>query len=167
MRLTFLCDRRTACVYLLGPKTSYGESEQNPAYWIQLFIAAKTAGAKVTWHDQVENATKTMLLSPNDWRLWMRFVMSFIVNGFAFHLLVHSLPIQIAAQSSLTGVVIRAVGMVYLVDLDDTPGHPLTIVKEKEKVFNTTMHSTADDASKNSDRDSTPRTESLSATKNT
>jgi hypothetical protein len=45
-----------------------------------------------------------------------------------FHILVHALPIQVAAQSSLTGVVFRAVGMMYLVDLDDTPGCIITLV---------------------------------------
>lgn len=50
------------------------------------------------------------------------------INGIGFHILVFALPIQIAAQSSLTGVVFRAVGMLYLVDLDDSPGYTLTFV---------------------------------------
>jgi hypothetical protein len=54
--------------------------------------------------------------------------MSFVINGLGYHLLVHALPVQVAQQSSLTGFVLRAVGMMYLVDMDDTPGHKLTIV---------------------------------------
>jgi hypothetical protein len=34
--------------------------------------------------------------------------------------LVHALPVQVAAQSTLSGVVGRAVGMMYIVDLDNT-----------------------------------------------
>ena len=57
--------------------------------------------------------------------------MSFLINGVGFHILVHALPIQVAAQSSLIGVVFRAVGMMYLVDLDDTPGYTLKLVQEE------------------------------------
>lgn len=56
--------------------------------------------------------------------------MSFLVNGVGFHILVHALPIQVAAQSTLTSVALRAVGMMYLADLDDTPGYTLTIVQQ-------------------------------------
>ena len=34
--------------------------------------------------------------------------------------MVHALPIMVAAQGTFTGVVARAVGMLYIVDLDDT-----------------------------------------------
>ncbi len=53
--------------------------------------------------------------------------MSFLINGVGFHILVHALPIQVAAQSTLAGIVIRAVGMMYLVDLDDAPGTVMKI----------------------------------------
>ena len=56
--------------------------------------------------------------------------MSFIINGIGYHILVHALPLQVAVQTSLTGVVFQAVGMMYLVDLDDTPGYKLTITRE-------------------------------------
>mmetsp|Transcript_26611 Transcript_26611/g.44409 ORF Transcript_26611/g.44409 Transcript_26611/m.44409 type:complete len:425 (+) Transcript_26611:321-1595(+) len=121
-----------ACVFLLGPKTSFGQSEQNPAYWLQLLLAAKKTGAQCTWYDPVADKHKTRILSPNDYKVWARFFMSFLINGVGFHILVHALPIQVATQSSLTGVVFRAVGMMYLVDLDDTPGYTLRIV-EAEK----------------------------------
>lgn len=120
-----------ACVFLLGPKTSFGQSEQNPSYWLQLLLAAKQTGARCTWNDPVANEIKERILTPNDWTIWVRFFMSFLINGVGFHILVHALPIQVAGQSSLTGVVFRAVGMMYLVDLDDTPGYTLKLVESK------------------------------------
>jgi len=122
-----------ACVFQLGPKTKFGESEQNPAYWLQLLLATKKTGAKVTWFDPIENTHKFRMLETRDWRTWTRFMMSYLINGVGFHILVHALPIQVAAQSSFTGVVFRAVGMMYLVDLDDTPGYTLTIVQQEDK----------------------------------
>jgi hypothetical protein len=122
-----------ACVFQLGPKTKFGESEQNPAYWLQLLLATKQSGAKITWYDPVQDKTEERFLYSGDWRTWMRFWMSFLINGVGFHILVHALPIQVASQSSLTGVVFRAVGMMYLVDLDDTPGYKLTIVQKAEE----------------------------------
>ena len=121
-----------ACVFLLGPKTAFGQSEQNPAYWLQLLLSAKAVGATCTWYDPVKDEVVTRDLKPSDMRLWFRFFMSFMINGVGFHILVHALPIQVAAQSSLTGVVFRAVGMMYLVDLDDTPGYTLTLVEAEE-----------------------------------
>lgn len=121
-----------SCVYILGPKTSFGQSEQNPAYWLQLLMIAKKVGAKCTWYDPVANVTKERYLRSNDSHIWGRFFMSFLINGVGFHILVHALPIQVAYQSTLTGVVIRAVGMMYLVDLDDTSGYVLTLVEEKK-----------------------------------
>jgi hypothetical protein len=129
---------------------------------MHLLIAAKKTGAKITWFDPVENATMTRTLSPGDWRIWVRFVMSFIVNGVAFHILVHALPIQIASQSSLTGVVIRALGMVYLVDLDDTSGHTLTIVEDNEKSGGKGASTAEDSASKNGNQHSKPTTQPTS-----
>ena len=41
----------------------------------------------------------------------------------------HALPIMVAAQGTFTGVVARAVGMLYMVDLDKTKEvHEMTIV---------------------------------------
>lgn len=120
-----------ACVFLVGPKTKFGQSEQNPAYWLHLLLAAKNSNARVTWYDPIKDERCERLLKPSDFRLWVRFVMNFLINGVGFHILVHALPIQVAAQSSLTGVVFRAVGMLYLVDLDDTPGYTMTIVQEE------------------------------------
>jgi hypothetical protein len=127
-----------ACVFLLGPKTSFGQSEQNPAYWLQLLLAAKKTGAQCTWYDPVADKHQVRVLSPNDWKVWFRFFMSFLINGVGFHILVHALPIQVATQSSLTGVVFRAVGMMYLVDLDDTPGYTLRLVEEEKPEETTT-----------------------------
>jgi hypothetical protein len=63
-------------------------------------VWTKQAGAKVTWYDPVKDQTRECNLT----------------------------SIQVTSQSSLTGVVFRAVGMMYLVDLDDTPGYTLIIV---------------------------------------
>lgn len=126
---------------------------------MHLLIAAKKTGATITWHDPVENGTMTRTLSRGDIRIWARFVMSFIVNGVAFHLLVHTLPIQIAAQSSLTGVVIRAMGMVYLVDLDDTTGHTLTITQEEEEKTKKDPVPVEEAANRNGNNNSTTTTQ--------
>lgn len=123
-----------ACVVLLGPKTNFGMSEQNPAFWLQLLLSAKHSKNKCTWYDPVKDKNRSRLLESNDWRVWARFAMSFLINGVGFHILVHALPIQVAGQSSLTGVVFRAVGMLYLVDMDDTPGYAMTLVPNDETI---------------------------------
>jgi hypothetical protein len=146
-----------ACVYLLGPKTNYGQSEQNPGFWLILLLASKKRGARLFWENPVKDASfsrrhRTLKdsngnvvlddegnpkmyhsrdLHKNDLHMWCRFFMSYLVNGVGFHILVHTLPVQVAAQSSFTGVVFRAVGMLYLVDLDDTKGFKL-IITEKD-----------------------------------
>ena len=120
-------------VYILGPKMNFGTSEQNPHYWIKLFLAVKQTGATCSWFDPLDDRQKEFSLQHNDVRIWVPFIMSFLINGVGFHILVHALPIQVAAQSSLAGVVIRAVGMMYLVDLDDAPG---TVIKIFEKRVN-------------------------------
>ena len=41
----------------------------------------------------------------------------------------HALPVEVASQSTFTGVVIHAVGMLYIVNMDDTSEvHVMTIV---------------------------------------
>jgi len=115
-----------ACLVLLGPKTNFGESEQNPVFWMQILLYLKAGKGKLHWTDKKMGVKEIRHHNKSDWRVWTRFLMSFIINGIGFHVLVFALPIQIAAQSSLTGVVFRAVGMLYLVDLDDSPGYTLT-----------------------------------------
>jgi len=105
------------CVYLLGPKTNFGTSEQNPHFWVQLLLASKTTGVRCQWHDEASGDVRERQLWPYDFRLWLRFAMSFLINGVGFHILIHALPVQVAGQSSLTGVVFRSVGLVYIVDL--------------------------------------------------
>merc|ERR1712071_122577 len=115
-----------ALVFQLGPKTNFGDSEQNPTYWLRLFLVLKQGNSKIYWINKMKgNRPRSLSLNPGDYRVMLRFLMSFLINGFGFHILVHALPLQIASQSSLTGVVFRAVGMMYLVDLDDTPGYKL------------------------------------------
>lgn len=120
-----------ACVFLLGRETNFGQSEQDPAFWLRLLLVAKQR-AKCTWYDPEQDSTESRILRPSDWRIWFRFLLNFLINGVGFHILVHALPIQVASQSSLTGVVFRAVGMMYLVDLDDTPGYTLTAVQQEK-----------------------------------
>ena len=115
------------CVYILGPKMNFGTSEQNPHFWIKLFLAVKQSGARCSWFDPLDDQQKEFPLQHNDIRIWVPFIMSFLINGVGFHILVHALPIQVAAQSTLAGIVIRAVGMMYLVDLDDAPGTVMKI----------------------------------------
>ena len=57
-----------ACVFQLGPKTKYGESEQNPAYWLHLLLTAKEEGAKVNWYDPVKDQVHERPLTTGDWR---------------------------------------------------------------------------------------------------
>jgi hypothetical protein len=116
------------CVYILGPRTNFGASEQNPHYWIKLLLAVKQTGATCSWLDPVDDEQKEFDLRPNDLRIWIPFMMSFLINGFGFHVLAHTLPIQVAAQSTFVSVVIRALGMVYLADLDDAPGNVMKIL---------------------------------------
>jgi hypothetical protein len=120
------------CVYILGPKMNFGTSEQNPHYWIKLFLAVKQTGATCSWFDPLDEQQKEFPLQHNDIRIWVPFIMSFLINGVGFHILVHALPIQVAAQSTLAGVVIRAVGMMYLVDLDDAPGTMMKIFERRD-----------------------------------
>ena len=72
------------CVYILGPKTSFGTSEQNPHYWLQLLLAAKQSGARCKWYDPVDDVDREMDLRPFDLKLWIRFFMSFTINGKLF-----------------------------------------------------------------------------------
>jgi hypothetical protein len=122
-----------------------------------LLLASKKRGARLFWENPVKDASFSRRhstlkdsngnvvldsegnpklyhsrdLKKNDLHIWCRFFMSYLVNGVGFHILVHTLPVQVAAQSSFTGVVFRAVGMLYLVDLDDTKGFKL-IITEKD-----------------------------------
>jgi hypothetical protein len=150
-----------ACVYLLGPNTNFGQSEQNPGFWLVLLLASKKRGARLFWENPIKDASisshhstlkdsdgnvvlddegnpkvyHSRDLKKKDLHMWCRFFMSYLVNGVGFHILVHTLPVQVAAQSSFTGVVFRAVGMLYLVDLDDTKGFKL-IITEKDDYDN-------------------------------
>ena len=117
-----------ACVFQLGPKSNFGRtSEQNAAFWLKLFLPVRQYSTSPTYsyHDSVENTTKSFQLNGSQ---WVRFLVSYLVNGIGYHILVHALPIQIAAQSSLTGVVFRAVGMIYLTSLDDISGNEITMI---------------------------------------
>jgi hypothetical protein len=92
-------------VYILGPKNNFGGSEQNPAFWIQLLLAANGENQSLVtckWFDPKMDEEVSCKLIYGDWRIWVRFTLSFLVNGVGFHILVHALPIQVAYQSSLS-----------------------------------------------------------------
>jgi len=125
--LFFILGIFMALVFQLGPKTNFGESEQNPYYWLRLFLVMKNDTATISWNKDMKGNTEKNSVTAGDIKIWIRYIMSFLINGVGFHILVHALPLQVASQTSLTGVVFRAVGMMYLVDLDDTPGYKLTI----------------------------------------
>jgi hypothetical protein len=121
-----------ACVFYIGPRNSYGQKEQNPTFWLKLFLMAKGHSSVLTWKDPVTEQAHTLALKSNDFRIWLRFIMSFIVNGIGFHFLLHVLPIQVAGQATIIGVVFRAIGMIYLADLDDSAGSTMTLVQDSD-----------------------------------
>merc|ERR1740136_314779 len=124
----FILGTCMAIVFQIGPKTDYGESEQNPAYWLRLFLVIKDNDTRVTWKNHMKGNTENeCALKTGDIRVWFRYIMSFLINGVGFHILVHALPLQVACQSSLTLVVAKVVGTMYLVDLDDSKGDKLAI----------------------------------------
>ena len=96
---------------------------------MHLILAAKNTGAKITWTDPSKKKDHDIFLRRSDVRLWLRFFMTFLINGYGFHILIHSLPVQVSGKASLTGVVSKAIGMMYLVDLDDAAGNALTIIE--------------------------------------
>jgi hypothetical protein len=122
-----------ALVFMLGPKTNYGSSEQNTSFWLRILLTTQQTGAHVSWNDPKRGKRMHYSLVHNSWRLWIRFIMSTIVNGIGFHVLIHSLPIQISSQGGFTMVVCRSVGMMSLVDLDDTIGYTLTLAHSGEE----------------------------------
>ena len=117
-----------ACVFYIGPRNSFGQKEQNPTFWLKLFLMTKegSSSSVLTWTDSITHQSHALALRPTD--VWLRFFQSFLVNGVGFHFLLHVLPIQVAGQSTIIGVVFRAIGMIYLADLDDTTGPTLTLV---------------------------------------
>lgn len=154
------------CVFYVGPRNSYGKKEQNPTFWLKLFLLTKEKSTLTfTWHDQAADQERTFTIlddnntNPSDAGLendgrnttrrasiWLRFIMSYLVNGAGFLFLLHVLPLQVAGQANAIGIVFRAVGMIYLVDLDDTVGNEMTLVDPNTGVTGgaagTTSHNT-------------------------
>jgi len=97
-----------ACVFCVGPCNSFGQKEQNPLFWLKLFLLAKESSLTFSWHDAASNQTKTILLKECNWCIWAHFFMSCLINGVGFHFLLHVLPIQVASQSTIIGVVFTA-----------------------------------------------------------
>jgi len=76
--------------------------------------------------------------------------LTFVCFYEGYHVLVHALPIQVAAQSTFGGVVGRAVGMMYIVDLDNTRDvFDMTLIpageEENEKFEKSDMGGTSDE----------------------
>ena len=119
-----------ACVFYVGPKNNFGKKELNPTFWLKLFLLSKESSLTFSWKDTSSDQVRTLHLPKADWRVWLRFYLSALVNGVGFHFLLHLLPIQVASMSNIIGVVFRAVGMIYLVDLDDISGNTMTLVPQ-------------------------------------
>ena len=70
-----------ACVFMLGPRSAFGQSAQNPAYWINLLVSTKLKGAKLAWFNPIKNKQYEHFLHKNDPIIWFRFWLSFLING--------------------------------------------------------------------------------------
>jgi hypothetical protein len=143
-----------ACVFYVGPMNSYGKKEHDPVFWLKLFVLSKqpdpSSVVQLSWqHPVLTERTMSMQLQRNDLRIWMRFFMSLLINSVCFHFLLNVLPVQIASKSSIMGIVFSSVGMIYLVDLDDTSGQPLTVVVVSAAPATTTTTTTASRAGNN------------------
>mmetsp|Transcript_79 Transcript_79/g.107 ORF Transcript_79/g.107 Transcript_79/m.107 type:complete len:459 (+) Transcript_79:77-1453(+) len=134
----------SAMVYKLGPQTSFGHSPQNPAFWLQLFLAGKHKDSTFTWTDPISNETKTSKLYM--YKVWLRYIMSFTINGVGFHLLLHSLPVEVARTNAFYDIVWAVYGMMWLVDMDYLWGNALTISHPVEKEEGKTDEIKADKA---------------------
>lgn len=112
------------CVYLLGPRTKFGQSQLNPVYWLCLLLANKNRATALSWSAGQANidGLKVIRLREQYYSIMYRLFATTLINGFGFRLLVNTLPIQFAGQSSLMSLIFRSVGMMYLVNLDDSTG---------------------------------------------
>jgi hypothetical protein len=142
-----------ACVFYVGPMNSYGKKEHDPVFWLKLFVLSKqpdpSSVVQLTWqHPVLTERTMCMQLQRNDIRIWTRFLMSLLINSVCFHFLLNVLPVQIASKSSIMGIVFSSVGMIYLVDLDDTSGQPLSVVVVAAPTTTTTTTTTAESSSR-------------------
>lgn len=151
--ILYLVGMFMACVFYVGPSNSYGQKEQNPTFWLKLFLLTKESSKTFWWRDKSTDHVNLVFLEKADWRIWARFLMSFIINGFGFHFLIHMLPIQVASQSSAMGVVFRAVGMIYLTDLDDAVGNTMTLIVEQNDKVDVESNENRQHASEGSDKD--------------
>jgi hypothetical protein len=164
-----------AFVFYIGPKNSYGQKKQNPTFWLRLFLLTKKEEATtttttttktkttLTWKSEATDKARTIVLVPNDSRIWMRFLMSFWINGFGFLTLLHALPIQIASQSSMLGIVFRAVGMIFLVDMDDVKGQAMTVV-ENNNNNTTSVKAQEEEEDEDYEKTITPTTTTMTTT---
>jgi hypothetical protein len=130
----------------VGPGNSYGKKEQNSAFWLKLFLLLKEASVStdgvlsLKWRNEATEQDQMLQVSAKGscgvsmvpFYVQIRYFMSYVINGAGFFILLHLLPLQVAAESSGIGVVFRAVGMIYLVNLDDTSGNTMTLIQREE-----------------------------------
>jgi len=120
-------------VYILGPGNNFGNSQQNPAFWLAVLLANKRGKSTISWREQhgLGMAGGHFTVSAwkrHDYRMWCRFICSTWVNGFCFRLLLHSLPIQLATKPNLLSVIRQSLGVIWIAGLDDAPkGIKLTV----------------------------------------
>lgn len=136
-----------SCVFFVGPGNSYGKKQQNSAFWLKLFLLLKEAAGSTSgmlalkWTNAATEQEQLLQvptvsafgMSTIPFQVQFRYFMSYFINGACFFILLHLLPLQVASQSSGMGVVFRAVGMIYLVNLDDTSGNTMTVVQTQEE----------------------------------
>jgi len=133
------------CAFLLGPGNDHGHPQLDPTFWTAVLLSCKQDRAEVSWmrpngFGMQGSRKKSCTLGRNDFRLWLRLTLSFIVNGFGFRVLLHSLPIQLASRKNLLQIIFQALGVIYVAKLDDARGVTLTLtdfVAEKNTAYTT------------------------------
>merc|ERR1712226_370024 len=81
---------------------NYGQSEMNPAYWLQVFLFGKQKASTFMWFDEINNVTKEANLS--FYSVLVRYILSFIINGLGYHIIIHAFPIQAANRYTYIGL---------------------------------------------------------------
>jgi len=129
------------CVFLLGPGNDHGHPQMDPTYWTTVLLSVKTSNhTEFSWtktkglgmHGSRNEQCRTRR---HDLRLWMRLFVSWIVNGFGFRVLLHSLPIQLASRKNLLQIIFQALGVIYVAKLDDAHGYKLTLTDTSDEVI--------------------------------
>lgn len=104
---------------------NYGQSEMTPAYWLQVFLFGKQKASTFVWFDEINNVAKEANLG--FYNVLTRYILSFIINGLGYHIIIHSFPIQAANRYTYIGLLWAGCGMMFLVQLDNVSGQTLTV----------------------------------------